>query len=508
MLVLATNGGVGTTLDFDRVDVVVTDERASGQIIKTYDLTPARLPGTVALVADRTSTAATKVEVFATDTKGVLRNYQAARVAIPSDGVAMLRMELDVACDGVYPKVACPGGSASCASAPAFACRAEEACLAGRCVPVHTFGARELPAYDAGRVSSCEPETEQAICSRRGIACGSYMLTDTCGSPRVARCGACAGEDAAPTAKLTGPGLDDCGALGVESCARSPLVRGGAFERGVNADSPATVTDFRLDAYEITVGRFRKFVDAWLGGWRPAAGSGKHAHLNGGAGLVNANGGNESGWDPAWTAYVGAPSRTAVGPSGPGATTKASWDANATCFGGFATWTSAPGANERKPMTCLGWYDALAFCVWDGGFLPSEAEWEYAAAGGSEARPFPWGSAVPSTNTNLAVYGCWFDGAGACSGTTSIAPVGSAPAGAGRWGQLDLAGGVVEWSMDADLPFVVPCTDCINVDAASPRIVRGGSFTDTAANIAATARGGALPAFRGFDYGGRCARRP
>jgi formylglycine-generating enzyme required for sulfatase activity len=33
---------------------------------------------------------------------------------------------------------------------------------------------------------------------------------------------------------------------------------------------PATVRDFYLDEYEVSVGRFRKFVSAWVGGWRPA----------------------------------------------------------------------------------------------------------------------------------------------------------------------------------------------------------------------------------------------
>ena len=311
MLVLETNGGLGTTLDFAKVDVVVTDERA-GQIVKNYTLSPAQLPGTVAIVASGASTALTKIEVFATDDKGALRNYQALKATIPSEGARMVRVKLEAACDGVYPKVQCPGGAATCAASPKVQCRDEQVCLAGQCVPVQELGAKDLPAYDSARVASCEAgESDQAVCARRGIACGSYLLADACGAPRIARCGVCAAEETATTAKLSGDGLDNCGPLRADNCARSLLVSGGTFYRKVLGDPsgagkvyPATISDFRLDKYEVTVGRFRKFVDAWVGGWHPSAGEGKHTHLNGGAGLVNTAGGNEPGWDASWTAYV------------------------------------------------------------------------------------------------------------------------------------------------------------------------------------------------------------
>ncbi|HSZ82120.1 MAG TPA: hypothetical protein VLA14_07560, partial [Polyangia bacterium] len=83
-----------------------------------------------------------------------------------------------------------------------------------------------------------------------------------------------------------GPGLDDCGATH-ESCCLSPLVMGGSFHRtyeassdgGADAANPATVSDVRLDKYDVTVARFRAFVSSAVStdggvGWRPAAGAG------------------------------------------------------------------------------------------------------------------------------------------------------------------------------------------------------------------------------------------
>ncbi len=152
-------------------------------------------------------------------------------------------------------------------------------------------------------------------------------------------------------------------------------------------------------------------------------------------------------------------------------------------------------------MSCVNWYEAFAFCAWDGGWLPTEAEWEKAAAGGDENRLYPWGAAAPTTS--LAVY----------NGSTfaSILAVGSKPLGKGRWGQYDLAGGMFEWVFDFyDAAWYsgagAVCSNCTNVTNSFSRVLRGGSWSVYAAVLRAAYRNSPAPADRNISYGFRCAR--
>jgi formylglycine-generating enzyme required for sulfatase activity len=266
---------------------------------------------------------------------------------------------------------------------------------------------------------------------------------------------------------------------------------------------PATVSGFRLDKYLVTVGRFRPFVNAVMatnagpGGYVPPPGSGKHAHLNGGKGLTNSAdpGGYESGWISSDDVNI-----TLTTP-------------NLLCYltPGYATWTASPGSNENLPINCVNWYEAYAFCIWDGGFLPSEAEWEYVAAGGSQQREFPWGSTAPGTMNQYAIWGCHYNGTGNCTGVTNIAPVGTATRGAGLWGQLDLSGEVDEWNFDSYAPYA-SCTDCAYLTPASARVNRGGTYGagdfHVDADLFPPRRHVDAPTFSGQETGLRCARTP
>jgi formylglycine-generating enzyme required for sulfatase activity len=298
--------------------------------------------------------------------------------------------------------------------------------------------------------------------------------------------------------------LTDCGATR-ESCCTSLEVKGGTYYRtytnsggGPKGEAdPATVSSFRLDKYAVTVGRFRRFVDAWAGGsgWTPQAGSGKHTHLNGGQGLANS--GRPGTYEPGWLTS----DNSKIAPT----------DQNLSCL--YATWTSTAGSQENLPINCVHWYEAYAFCIWDGGFLPSESEWEYAAAGGSEQREYPWGTTAPATANTYAIYGCNYPNSlGSCASSgpqaSNIAPVGTATLGASLWGQLDLAGNMNTWNLDWYTTYVNPCRDCAYLTAVSDRVLRGGAFDELTSYLLPPYRTGNFPASRDRDVGIRCARTP
>jgi formylglycine-generating enzyme required for sulfatase activity len=380
-------------------------------------------------------------------------------------------------------------------------------------------GTRADQSSDA---TACVPDATQCV-GNSVASCtptGQWGLAIAC-DPSEPFCGPGGCTAAPPSCQLDGLGTTNCGLQGsaTESCCTSLEVEGGTFDRtygpladGGEAD-PATVTGFRLDKYLVTVGRFRQYVNYLVdGGALPASGSGKHLHLNNGQGLVNSapDGGSayETGWD-ANNVNASLP----VGSAG-----KQTWDTNLTlCFqaidGGtiqYSTWTPSIGTNENLPINCINWFEAYAFCIWDGGFLPSEAEWQYTGAAGSQQRNFPWGSMGPGKNFEYAIYGCEYPShSGVCTGTLNFAPVGTAALGVGFWGQVDMAGEVFEFVLDWYAPYVDPCSDCAYLSPAALRPVHGGSYgLYGPINILQPWNRTTIVPGRGHDYGMRCARTP
>ena len=299
--------------------------------------------------------------------------------------------------------------------------------------------------------------------------------------------------DAQPDAPLVPPvagpscqGLPaTCGPSGMDNCCNpGSTIAGGTYYRSYdvagdgssgNQNYPATASTFWLDKYEVTVGRFRAFVNAGKGTQAnpPASGAGAHAAIP------------ASGWNTSWNTSLTAE--------------KAALIAAVKCGGTYQTWTDTPGANEARPMNCITWYEAMAFCIWDGGYLPTEAEWNYAATGGNEQRAYPWSSPAGSLalDTTRANY----------SPSSGTIAVGAKSAGDGRWGQSDLAGNVWEWTLDWSGTYVPSCADCAQVGSGTYRVIRGGGFNADAPRLRAGDRSNGPPANRG-GIGVRCARTP
>lgn len=367
--------------------------------------------------------------------------------------------------------------------------------------------AREI---DADRVDSSMPDAGPPECETDATRCvegAEQRCIAGRWSVPIACARGCLGE-LCRVAPSCAPSLASCGLEGA-SCCDAPLVPSGSFLFGRSTSGgsdqcpsgrtcsdltetpeiPTTVSSFRLDRFEVTVGRFRAFVDAVVAGsFQPEAGTGLHAHLPEGRIL------GESGWDEVWGSL---PSVRTV------------WNRQLATCRDYSTWTVDPGEQENHPISCVTWFEAYAFCIWDDGFLPTEAELEHAAAGGSEERIYPWSMppSSPAADCSRATYAL-------CGGV--YGPVGSRPSGAGRWGHYDLAGNAWEWALDwfaFQRPFA-ECVDCANLvdggKGAGLRAIRGGDFSDEADLLRSVSRHYGMPTSRYFRYrhGFRCAHTP
>lgn len=111
------------------------------------------------------------------------------------------------------------------------------------------------------------------------------------------------------------------------------------------------------------------------------------------------------------------------------------------------------------PVVFVSWTDAVSYCSFVDRHLPTEAEWEKAAAWNpvrNEKLVYPWGNEYDCSKGNFDDEteiddSVMQDGAINCDGYTLTSPVGNFSEGASPYGALDMAGNVWEWVHDAFL---------------------------------------------------------
>ncbi|MES2386701.1 MAG: SUMF1/EgtB/PvdO family nonheme iron enzyme [Bacteroidota bacterium] len=155
-------------------------------------------------------------------------------------------------------------------------------------------------------------------------------------------------------------------------------------------------------------------------------------------------------------------------------------------------------AFDDYPAVGVNWKAAQLFCRWRTYFLnkarndrgefsmpnfrlPSEAEWEYAARGGRDLSPYPWGGPY-IRNTKGCLLANFKPGRGNYydDGFSYTSPV--AGYFANDYGLFDMSGNVSEWCEDAFYEASVPVVWDLNPtyfkDTEPRKVVRGGSWKD------------------------------
>lgn len=128
----------------------------------------------------------------------------------------------------------------------------------------------------------------------------------------------------------------------------------------------------------------------------------------------------------------------------------------------FQWWTYVKGANwrhpegpdsdlkdrEKHPVVHVAFRDAQAYAKWAGKRLPTEAEWEFAARGKLDQKPYVWGDEFKPDRKFMAnsFQGHFPDKNTAEDGFVATSPVRSFPA--NGYGLYDVAGNVWEWTSD------------------------------------------------------------
>jgi formylglycine-generating enzyme required for sulfatase activity len=150
-----------------------------------------------------------------------------------------------------------------------------------------------------------------------------------------------------------------------------------------------------------------------------------------------------------------------------------------------------PGwANVNMPVVYAIWTDSRGYCQWVGGRLPTEAEWEYAARGGStEARYSPLDEVAWYTDNSRG------------------GPHDIAQKRANAFGLYDMLGNVWEWVSDwyDDRYYQKsPSQDPAGPSSGAYRVVRGGAWYSVPSSVRLSGRDNNDPVDRNHNIGFRC----
>ena len=160
---------------------------------------------------------------------------------------------------------------------------------------------------------------------------------------------------------------------------------------------------------------------------------------------------------------------------------------------------TAKGGRGKRPVVNVSWFETVAYTNWLSAQmgkqcrLPTEAEWEYAARGGSQTA-YPWGDELGSNNANCDGCSSPWDG-------KESAPVGSFAA--NPFGLYDMSGNAWEWTCSSwREQFDGSEQQCNNnTEDTQFRVLRGGSWDDGPDGVRAAARGSGRPGSRSGNVG-------
>lgn len=157
------------------------------------------------------------------------------------------------------------------------------------------------------------------------------------------------------------------------------------------------------------------------------------------------------------------------------------------------------------PAAGVPWEEAKKFCAWADARLPTEAEWEFAAKGGTEGRAYSTGNAISRDAANYGAARCCSGVADGADRYPTVAPVASFSSGA--FGLFDMAGNVAEWTSDKYGSYLPGTATDPKGPPSGPLVVtRGGSWVHPPERLRSSDRQPLDPNLALATVGFRCAR--